>query len=377
MMEEGAEMAEPLKNYYSRDSLKPIAEDLARVYPPFDVEDFLDAVVSEPWEDLELKARIGRISETLRAFLPEDYPSAIAVIDQVVGNNGTWLDGFGFFFPTFVEMFGVSEEHWDVSVGALERYTPYASAEFAVRPFIVLDETRMMAQMLAWTEHEDECVRRLASEGCRPLLPWAPVLASFKKDPSPILPILEKLKADPSSHVRTSVANNLNDISKNHPELVLELARLWLGADERTDWIVKHGCRTLLKQGKREALRLFGLDDVDSVDVEAVGVEPACVPLGGSALFSFKVVAKTKTKVRMEYALNYVRAKGKYRRKLFKISEVNLAAGDKRYYERRLNFADLSTRKHYPGMHSVTLVINGVERETASFELVGPGDCVR
>ncbi|MCL1923719.1 MAG: hypothetical protein FWG15_07700 [Propionibacteriaceae bacterium] len=259
-------MAEPLKNYYSRDSLKPIVEDIARVYPPFAVEGFLDAVVSEPWDDLELKARIGRISETLRAFLPEDYPSAIAVIDQVVGNNGTWLDGFSFFFPTFVEKFGVSEEHWDVSVGALERYTPYASAEFAVRPFIVLDQTRMMAQMLAWTEHENECVRRLASEGCRPLLPWAPVLASFKKDPSPILPILEKLKADPSSHVRTSVAN---------------------------------------------------------------------------------------------------------------ISEVNLAAGDKRYYERRFSFADLSTRKHYPGVHSVTLVINGVERETVSFELVGPGDCVR
>ncbi|MCL1922631.1 MAG: DNA alkylation repair protein [Propionibacteriaceae bacterium] len=363
-------MAEALKNFYNRESLSPIADDIARVYPSFDAEGFLEAVLSDPWDDLELKARSRRISESLREFLPADYPSAIAVIDQVVMNDGTWLDGFGFFFPTFVELFGVSEEYWEVSVGALERYTPYASSEFAVRPFIVLDQERMMAQMLAWAGHEDEHVRRLASEGCRPQLPWAPALAAFKKDPSPIVPILERLKADPSPHVRTSVGNNLNDISKTHPELVLEIAQQWHGADERTDWIVKHGCRTLLKRGNRLALGLFGWVAVDCVEVRDLGVEPPRVPLGGVAVFSFIVEAKVTAKVRLEYAVDYVKFNGIRHRKQFKIAELSLAAGHKRYYERRLSFVDISTRKHYPGIHTITLVVNGIENQSVNLELI-------
>lgn len=96
-------------------------------------------------------------------------------------------------------------------------------------------------------------VRRLASEGCRPQLPWGQALASFKQNPLPVLRILELLKADPSPYVQKSVANNLNDISKTHPELVLETARRWQGQNAITDAILKHGCRTLLKKGNPEA----------------------------------------------------------------------------------------------------------------------------
>jgi 3-methyladenine DNA glycosylase AlkC len=127
------------------------------------------------------------------------------------------------FFPDFVETYGL--EHWDRSVAALEKFTRMSTSEFAVRPFLKRNQPRMMAQMAAWSKHESEHVRRLASEGCRPRLPWADALPALKRDPAPIWPILEQLKADPSEYVRRSVANNLNDISKDHPEQVLAIAQ--------------------------------------------------------------------------------------------------------------------------------------------------------
>ena len=105
--------------------------------------------------------------------------------------------------------------------------------------------------MLKWSKHKDPRVRRLASEGCRPRLPWAMALPDFKRDPSKILPILEQLKADSDVWVRKSVANNLNDISKDNPELAISIFKKWLGGNKETDWIVKHAARTLLKQGNK------------------------------------------------------------------------------------------------------------------------------
>jgi 3-methyladenine DNA glycosylase AlkC len=284
-------------------------------------------------------------------------------------NYGTWLDGFAWFFPVFVELYGQDEENWDVSIAALERYTPYASSEMAVRPFIIKHEDRMMAQMYVWSKHENELVRRLACEGCRPALPWAPALNSFKKDPTPILPILEQLKTDSSVWVQKSVANNLNDISKTHPDLVVKLAKNWYGKNEHTDRIVKHGCRTLLKKGNREALAIFGCDDVVSVDVYEFTLGAASVSIGEDITFSFAVSTKEATKVRLEYGVDYVKSNGKRNRKIFKISEISLKENEKKYYTRKHSFADVSVRKHYPGIHSITLIVNGVERGKLDFKL--------
>jgi len=283
-------------------------------------------------------------------------------------NYGSWLEGFAWFFPIFVEVFGQDEADWDLSMGALERYTPYSSSELAVRPFIIKHEARMMAQMVAWSKHENELVRRLACEGCRPALPWAPAINSFKKDPSPILPILEQLKTDSSLHVRKSVANNLNDISKTHPDLVVKIAKEWYGKHEHTNWIVKHGCRTLLKKGNREVLAIFGLHDVTSVDVDGFALEAASVSIGGDLVFSFSISTKEATKARLEYGIDYVKSTGKRNRKIFQISETSLKENEKRSYTKKHSFADVSTRKHYPGVHSVTLIVNGVERGALDFQ---------
>lgn len=363
-------MADLFKDRYNHQSLYKLAIQIRTVYDAFPVEEFLNSTMDKTWDSLEFKQRVMQISRNLGKYLPEDYETAIRIIDKVILNYDVCLDGLAFFFPGFVELYGQDKEHWEVSIAALARYTPYASAEFAVRAFIINDEERMMAQMAIWAKDDNEHVRRLASEGCRPKLPWGQALPNFQKDPSPVLRILEQLKADPSPYVRKSVANNLNDISKTHPALVEEIARRWYGKDVRTDWIVKHGCRTLLKKGNTAVLALFGFADAGCVKVAGFSLATPSVSLGGSMIFSFEVEAKKATKVRLEYGIDYVKANGKRNRKIFQISELTFRDNGKRSYTKAHSFAEVSTRKHYPGLHSVTLIVNGTERGTLDFEVL-------
>ena len=364
-------MPELLKNRYNGGFLHGLALRITAVYPSFQADAFVNGIMDETWDALGLKARMRRITVNLGRYLPTGYEQALGILDKVIAGYPAGFNDFSFmFFPDFVEVYGQEERHWELSMAALERYTPYSSSEFAVRPFIMRYEERMMRQMAAWAGHGNEHVRRLASEGCRPLLPWGQALEGFKKDPLPVLAILEQLKADPSPYVRKSVANNLNDISKNHPALVVKIAGEWYGKGERTDWIVKHGCRTLLKQGNSELLGLYGFADTDGVRVGSFALGAASVFIGGDITFSFTIEAKKATGVRLEYAIEYVKTNGKRSRRIFQISELSFKGNEKKCYTRAHSFADISTRKHYPGTHSVTLIVNGAERGTLEFEVL-------
>ncbi len=363
-------MAELLKNRYNSQSLHELAVRIKAVHPPFRVDDFVKCIMDETWEALELKARMRKIAICLGDYLPSDYAQALAILDQTVASYSEEENDFIFMcFPDFVEVYGQDACHWDLSIAALERYTMLSSSEFAVRPFIIKQEARMMAQMAAWARHDNAHVRRLASEGCRPALPWGQALPRFKKDPSPVFEILEQLKADPSLYVRKSVANHLNDISKTHPDLVAKLAKDWYGKHEHTDWIVKHGCRTLLKKGNRDVLDIFGFADAACVHVDGFALASSSVSIGETIAFSFAIEAKKAVKVRLEYGIDFVKANGKRNRKIFQISELMLKENGKKLYTKSHSFAEISTRKHYPGTHSVTLIVNGVARGTLDFML--------
>ncbi|MDL2253046.1 hypothetical protein LJC49_03125 [Ruminococcaceae bacterium OttesenSCG-928-I18] len=364
-------MPEAMKErYYNKGSIGVLASRLKAVYPLLSLDDFVGEIIDETWDALELKARMRRITVTLGKYLPPDYRQALGILDKVIARYPAgYVDSGLLYFPDFVEVFGQDARHWDLSMAALERYTPYSTAEFAVRPFIIRQEERMMNQMAEWTGHHGEHVRRLASEGCRPALPWGQALSSFKKDPLPVLRILELLKGDPSLYVRKSVANNLNDISKTHPGLVAQVAKDWYGKNEYTNWIVKHGCRTLLKKGDRDVLSLFGFADTDCAHIEAFTLDAASICIGHEMTFSFLIEAKKETKVRLEYGIDYVKANGTRNRKIFKISEPSLKENTQKPYTKTHSFADTSTRKHYPGTHSITLIVNGAERGTLDFEV--------
>ncbi|MCL2861134.1 MAG: DNA alkylation repair protein [Firmicutes bacterium] len=361
-------MPEPIKNMLSLAALKEFAEAIKSVYAEFDAEEFVLDTMGDTWDELELMARGRKISKTLGDFLPSKYEDAIAVIDKVV----KIYQGFAAFsFPEFVIIYGQDEQHWVVSIAALGRFTEHFSAEFAVRPFIISNEKKMMAQMREWSKSDNEHLRRLSSEGCRPALPWGIGLPKYKKNPSPIFPILEQLKVDPSLYVRKSVANNLNDISKTHPELVIEIAKRWYGTDEKTNWIIKHGLRTLLKKSNADALSIFGLGNADAVEVSDFAINSSSIALGCDITFSFVIKAKNNTKARLEYGIDYMKHSGKQSRKVFQISEIPLKEGQTKTYTRKHALADHSTRKHYLGAHAVTLIVNGQERGTLEFELTG------
>ncbi|EGT3846487.1 DNA alkylation repair protein [Clostridioides difficile] len=357
-------MPELLKNMYNRESLYEVAVAIQSVYNSFKVDEFIKSTMDETWNNLELKARCRKISMSLGMYLPEDYKEALSILEKSV--TGFY---FAFFFPDFVEVYGQDEINWDLSISALERNTEYWSSEFAVRAFIIKDEERMMAQMRKWSKHKNEHIRRLASEGCRPQLPWGQAISKFKKDPTPVLPILEQLKTDTSTYVQKSVANNLNDISKTHPDLVISIAKDWYGKNKSTNWIVKHGCRTLLKKGNRDVLALFGYDDTTSINIQDFTLETTSISIGENLTFSFKILAKKATKTRLEYGIDYMKSNGKRNRKIFKISEVSLKENEKKSYMKKHSFADVSVRRHYPGIHSITIIINGVEKGKLDFEL--------
>ena len=362
-----------MKNaYYNYNSISELASRIQAVHPSFQRDDFVDDIMDAAWESLELKARMRRITIHLEKHLPGGYAQALAILDEVVaGYPAGHNDNALIYFSDFVEVFGQDERHWDLSMAALARYTKISTAEFAVRPFIVNHEERMMRQMGVWARDENEHVRRLASEGCRPALPWGGALPRFKKDPTPVLRILECLKSDPSLYVRKSVANNLNDISKTHPDLVAQIANDWYGKNEYTDWIVKHGCRTLLKKGRRDVLGLFGFTDTDCVHISGFALSAASACIGEGITISFGITATKESKVRLEYGVDYVKTSGKRSRKIFQITETVVKAnGEKKTYTKPHSFVDLSSRKHCPGIHSITLIVNGEERGTLDIEVL-------
>lgn len=252
-------MAEALKHLYGKEYIKLLSDEISNIYPDFPAVKFNSLVFDKEWPRRELKQRMRHITECLGSTLPGNYTFALDILMKARPRmTGHKYIGFAnICFADFVEVYGL--DHYAKSIPALELFTIGSSSEFAVRPFIVKYPDLMMKQMLTWAHHPHEHVRRLASEGCRPRLPWAMGLPEFKKDPSPILPILEALKNDPSEFVRRSAANNLNDIAKDHPELVLKLAGQWKGISEGTDSLIKHGCRSLLKKGNTKALEYFGL----------------------------------------------------------------------------------------------------------------------
>jgi 3-methyladenine DNA glycosylase AlkC len=358
-------VAELLKHRYSKTYVAGLAAALARAVPRFDRARFERAVLGAGWPRLELKQRMRRISETLHEFVPGDYRQQLAVLSQVAPEFG----GFeAMFFPDFVAEYGLDD--FEASVAALELFTQYSSSEYGVRPFIVRYGDRMLAQMSRWAAHPNEHVRRLASEGSRPRLPWAMALPPFKRDPRPLLPILEALRADPSEYVRRSVANNLNDIAKDHPDVVLAIAQRWQGTSAETDRLVRHACRTLLKRGDQRALRLFGHHDVVAVTVTALKLGAREIPIGSDLTFSFLVGAASDTSARIEYAIDFVKKDARASRKVFQIGVKSLAAASPLSIARKHRFRDFTTRKHYPGVHRIAVLVNGVERANKTVRLV-------
>lgn len=367
-------MAEPLKNIYSESFFEGFTAAIQQSIPSFDKASFLTSIFDSEWTNRELKQRMRHITLCLRPHLPSDYKTMIKAVLSIIkqlqkqktnSQSFEWM-----FLPEFVELYGM--EDLKTSVAAFEKITQFTSCEFAVRPFIIKYPEQLMDQMRAWSKHKNHNVRRFASEGCRPRLPWAMALPTLKKNPTSIFPVLENLKNDPSEYVRRSVANNLNDIAKDNPEIVIKLARKWKGKTTETDKLVKHACRTLLKQGNSEIMTLFGFGSVENILIEHFQIHTPKVEIGEELSFTFKLknVSNIPALIRLEYGLYYQKANGSLARKVFKISEKIYAESSCTTITKKQSFKIITTRKLHPGLHQVVVIVNGIEFDKHDFELV-------
>ena len=379
-------MAEPFKNMYNKQFFDLFTKDLRLVIDDFDAHGFVSQIMDDEWEGRELKQRWIHITSILKKFLPTDYKEAIAkileLLDHVKSTRpdfsviddtkfGLMLE-YGVILNNYVEQYGLDD--YETSVKAIEKITQFTSCEFVTHPFIIKYPDKMMKQMLVWSKHEHWGVRRLSSEGCRPRLPWAMALPNLKKDPTPIIPILENLKNDPARFVRLSVANNLNDIAKDNPEIVIDLAKKWKGESKEVDWIIKHGCRTLLKQGIPEVMELFGFDSIrNNISVEDFQISSPKVKVGDSLEFGFNLLnhSNKTIKIRLEYGIYYQKANGTLTKKVHKISEKEYAGNSTTRITRKHSVRVVTTRKFHLGLHQIAIIINGSEFEKYDFDLIG------
>ncbi len=361
-----------LKDLYSPKFYKTLTSALAEVMPLFNQQRFTSQIFSDGFNEMELKARMRHTTEVLHGFMPSDFKKAVKIIEKLIAvlkKKGLENGGLEhIFLADYIELYGIDD--LDTSVAAFEWITQFISCEFAVRPFIIRYESEMIDRMKKWSLHSNEKVRRLASEGSRPRLPWAMAIPFLKKDPSTILPILENLNNDLSDFVRRSVANSLNDIAKDHPAIVMTIAKKWKGIIKETDAIIKHGSRTLLKTGHADILSHYGLKS-KNIAVSAFKILTPTVKIGDHLAFSFVLSNEDKKKqtIRLEYGLYYNKSNGHLAKKVFKISEKSYAPGSHIEVNRKQSFRKITTRVFYPGKHKLSIIVNGEEKIVKDFKV--------
>jgi len=253
-------------------------------------------------------------------------------------------------------------DHFDLGLDLLKALTPHFTAEFGIRPFIHRDQRRALAIISGWVDDPDQHVRRLASEGTRPRLPWAMRLTQLVRNPAPILPILSALMDDPEDYVRRSVANSLNDIAKDHPDMVAAfIAGQIEDASPERRRLLKHASRTLLKNGHAQALANFGFGSAASLACELRLPKPS-VLFGEGLDFEIRLrnAGKASQSLMIDYAIHHVKADGSLSPKIFKWKTVTLAAGEHHVVQRRHAMRPITTRRYYPGEHRIAILINGL-----------------
>lgn len=360
----------PLKQSMGERQFHALSAVLHSIEPAFDVPVFL-ATALDDLESLTLMERVRRASVAIDAgahALSGGYDDVLSLLIEAAPRLGK---GFvSLVAPDYVGQYG--HHAFERSMDALKYFTPFGSSEFAVREFLRGDTRRALAIMAAWSQDADDAVRRLASEGSRPRLPWSFRLREIEADPSLAAPILDNLRADPSQYVRRSVANHLNDVTKIHPAWVLERAAQWSVDHPHTHWIVRHALRTLVKQGNVHALGVLGAESAPSIAVGPFSVTPEKIVLGDTITLACELGSRARTAQRLivDYRIAYVKRTGTTATKVFKLKTLTLEPGQRIAISRSQPIRDFTTRTHYAGRHEIELIVNGSAVAKTFFDLV-------
>ena len=344
-----------------------VSDEIFQAYPKFEKDKFAKEVVSQ-FPKLELKERIYHITACLKKYLPTPYTDAVEILLQALPapcNPNLKDDDFGNFiyapYNHFVAVYGCNSTHLKFSLNALEELTTRFSAEDAIRYFINAFPDETLSKMKEWSKHEHYHVRRLATEGSRPKLPWCQKINIEIEAP---LPILNNLYSDPTRYVTRSVSNHLNDISKTHPKLVIQRLKKWKSekkqAPKEFDFIIRHSLRTLIKKGDPAALKLIGIDENPPIKISSFQFSEQ-VKMNTHLLFEFEVTAKENTSLLIDYIINFQNKKGEMNsRKVFKLKQVTLEKNESiTISKKHLMRQFMSTRTLYEGKHELEIQVNG------------------
>jgi len=366
-----------LKSFFSPALVRRLAADLVRVHPSFPERAFVkDACVG--LETLELLDRGKQIAAALAKHLPPTYPDAIEVLIRSLGPEHATdeLVGVGmapfFYLPHVIFVAERGLEQFDLSMLAQYELTKRFSAESSMRAYIARDPERTLAVLRGWATDANAHVRRLVSECTRLRLPWAARVTWLEANPACVLELLELLKDDPSTMVRRSVANNLNDLGKVRPDLLTRTCAAWLeGATEARRALVEHALRSAVKRGEASALRLLGYGKKASVRLEAVRFDPPRVAIGGRVAMSFALRSQSREPqdLLVDVAVHFVKARGHAAPKVFKLRRITLPPRGRVDFQMTVSMAVHTTRKPRPGIHAVDIVVNGEAKRAGSFEV--------
>lgn len=359
-------------------AVKRIGNSLAQIIPHFNAQAFHQDAM-HGLEPLELKARVKHLIVVLHRHynLPFEMLSKYLQNLPAVWDRGSVVDNKAGFavWPVidYVAVYGL--QHPVAALQTLEKLTPLFTAEFAIRPFMQHHYDITYQQLLRWCDHSNEHVRRLASEGSRPRLPWGTQLPRFIKDPAPLAPLLEKLRLDESLYVRRSVANNLNDISKDNPDWLIALCERWaMLSHERTNWIIKHALRSLVKAGDARVFPLLGYDVKPSIRLSDIVLDKHQVTMGDSISFSCELIAgEVAQKVVVDYKIYFRRANGKLTAKVFKLKNLILEKNTRLTLVKKHSFKIIASRRYYAGEHELAIHVNGKEITRTNFYLTSSG----
>jgi len=376
-------MAEPFKNLLTKKIIATMAAHFQNQWSEFDNKGFVRTATNN-FESLELKARTERITETMIDYFPADFEHAAKIILASLGPpladdlsaDSVDADGIaGWAIMPLAHYVGLrGHNHFDLSMTLFKEMTQRASAEFGIRFFILVEPNKTLAVLKTWTTDDNQHVRRLVSEGIRPRLPWAMRLPIFIEDPAPVIDLLEQLKDDKSEYVRRSVANNLNDIAKDHPDLVAQIAAQWLheASKERTK-LIKHACRTLIKSGHKKTLAVLGFKPA-RIKQTSIDISTPTVVFGDALQFTLSICSDIKQDqaVIIDYIIHHQKANGTTSPKVFKWRTTTLVANKTLTITKKHALKKITTRVYYPGLHRLEIMVNGVSVAKADFQLLMP-----
>ena len=355
------------KDEYSPQLVAALGHELQIAWAQFPMDRW-QQTATDGLDELELLQRVDHLARALGACLPTRFDEAAAILFRLLDHDE--FDGW-MMLPVgyYVADAGIDEP--DIALPLLAALTPRFSSEGPIRPFIERHPVTTYRYLRRWTQDPDEHVRRLVSEGTRPRLPWAPQLRGLIADPSPAIELLDRLYDDESEYVRRSVANHLNDISKDHPELAIECARRWQAGSTRGDYVVRHGLRSLIKKGDPSALALLGFEYDNEVQLVRLEIRPTRIDIGDEILLEAELTAPTATKAVIDYVVHYQGAKGVKAGKVFKLTTRTIGPDEATRITKRHRFEHVSIRRIHQGPHLVEIQVNGRVLGGVTVEITG------